>query len=456
MKLLIIGAGPGGYETAISAAEKGLDVTVVSDGPLGGTCLNEGCIPTKTLCRNAQLMDDLRKADTFGLGKLSYAFDYSKVLSRKEEVISSLRQGIEFLFKSRNIRFVSGKARFKDAHTVLVKTGEGETELTADRIIIATGSESADLPVPGADLEGVLNSSELLGLSQLPRRLCIVGGGVIGLEFASVFNSFSSEVTVVEFCRDILPRFDTDLSKRLKQSLSKRGISIETSASVQKVEKDGQELVLTYLKNDRLFEVRADKVLMAVGRRPAMSSLNLDAAAVAFSPKGIEVNAKMQTSVPDIYAVGDVTGGYMLAHVASAQGRVALASILGEEAEVNTDVVPAAVFTNPEVASVGRSEDECRASGIAVKCPKAFFRANGKAVSMGEPEGFCKLVVAEESSGFKAGSILGCHIMGPHSSDLVQEVAALMHCGASVSDLRAVIHSHPSLSEVVQAAANAI
>lgn len=446
MRILIIGAGPGGYETAVAAAKRGAEVTIVSDGPVGGTCLNEGCIPTKSFCRNAQVLDDVRQGSAFGVDIPQYSFDFQKVVQRKNQVVEQLRGGVEFLLGGKNITLVRGKAAFKDAHTVVV---DG-TEYSADYVIIATGSHSATLPIPGNDLPGVITSTEILNLDAVPERLVVIGGGVIGLEFASIFNSFGSSVSVVEFCKEILPRFDTDLAKRLKQSLSKKGISIETSAAVQSIAKAGDGLSVTYVKKDKEFVLEADKVLMAVGRRPNVNTINLDDVGVAYSPKGIQVDGEMRTSVPNIFAIGDVTGGIMLAHAAIFQGLVALDAIFGEkEHDIDLSIIPAAVFTEPEAATVGLTEEECEAKGLKIKCLKSFFRANGKALSMAAPDGFCKLIVSEED-----GRLLGCHLFGAHSSDIIQEIAALMNSKATLRDLRSIIHAHPTLTEVLQGAAH--
>ena len=446
MKLLIIGAGPGGYETAVAAAKRGVEVTIVSDGPVGGTCLNEGCIPTKSFCRNAQVLDDVRQAGVFGVEIPSFSFDFQKVVQRKNEVVEQLRLGVEFLLGGKNITLVRGKASFKDAHTVTV---DG-IDYQADYVIIATGSTSAVLPIPGVDLPGVITSTEILDLDAVPSKLAVIGGGVIGLEFASIFNSFGSSVQVIEFCKDILPRFDGDLAKRLKQSLSKKGIAIETSAAVQSIGAVPEGLEVKYVKKEKEFSVLADKVLMAVGRRPNVKSVNLDDIGVAYSPKGIQVDAEMRTNVPNVFAIGDVTGGIMLAHAAIFQGLVALDAILGEkEHDIDLSLIPAAVFTEPEAATVGLTEEECEAKGLSVKCLKSFFRANGKAISMASPDGFCKLIVSEADS-----RILGCHMFGPHSSDIIHEIAALMHKKATLTDLRSLIHAHPTLSEVLQSASH--
>ena len=428
MRLLIIGGGPGGYETAVEAAKRGLEVTLISEGPLGGTCLNEGCIPTKTFCHYAELIEQNLKAG------LDCKPSFAAAAERKQAVVEQLRSGIDMLLK--NVQVVQGRAEFKDSRTVLCN---GQ-EYTADKIIIATGSVSASLPIPGA--ESCLTSKEILDLKEAPESLCVIGGGVIGLEFASIFRSFGTEVTVLEFCPNILPRFDVDLAKRLKQSLSKRGINIEVQAQVTRI--DGN--TVTYIKKDKEFTVLADKVLMAVGRRPNVDGLNLEAAGVDYTRKGITVNDRFETSVPGVYAIGDVTGGIMLAHAATYQGLHALNSICGQQDSIRFDLIPAAVFTMPQVATVGLTEEQCKEQNLEVRCLKSFYRANGKAVSMDEPDGYCKVIVDND------GKVLGAHIMGAHSSDLIHEIATAMNMGATLDKLQSVIHAHPTLSEVIQSA----
>lgn len=445
MKLLIIGAGPGGYETALAAAKRGVEVVLVEAGPVGGTCLNEGCIPTKSFCKNAHLLEQLREAEAFGVSDLAYNFDFKAVTARKNAVVEQLRGGVESLLSHKLITLVRGSASFKDPQTVVV----GDEEYSADYIIIATGSVSASLPVPGADLEGILTSKEILDIEEIPRRLCVIGGGVIGLEFASIFNSFSSEVTVLEYCKEILPRFDTDLAKRLKQCLGKKGIDINTQSQVLSISKEGEQYKVTFLRKGKEESVVADKVLMAVGRKANVDSLNLSEAGVEFGPRGVVVNEVMQTSQPHIYAVGDINGKMMLAHAAIFQGLVALDHMMGVDNDIDLSVMPAAVFTSPEAASVGKTEEECKEAGIKVKCLKSFFRANGKAVTMGETEGFCKLIVEEET-----GLLLGCHLFGPHSSDIVQEVCALISRKSTLKQLQDIIHTHPTLTEVIQSVAH--
>ena len=467
MKIIIIGAGPGGYETALLAAKRGVEVVLIESGPVGGTCLNEGCIPTKSFCKNAEVLDGLREAEAFGVTGLSYGFDFGAVTARKNAVVEQLRGGVEGLLGHKNITLVHGNASFKDDHTVVVNNDE----YTADYIIIATGSVSASLPIPGADLSGILTSKEILDIQEVPKRLCVIGGGVIGLEFASIFRSFGSEVTVLEYFKEILPRFDSDLSKRLKQSLGKRGIEICTQAQVTGIQilrcaqddnvgaqDDNEVYRVSFTRKGKEEVVEADKVLMAVGRKANVASLNLEDVGIEFTPRGIVVDEKtMQTNIPHIYAVGDINGKMMLAHAATFQGIVALDHIMGIENEIDLSVMPAAVFTSPEAASVGMTEEDCKAAGIPVKCLKSFFRANGKAVTMGETDGFCKLIVAAEPKDeaeplVQPGRVLGCHLYGPHASDIVQEACALITRKATLKEFESIIHTHPTLTEVLQSA----
>ena len=441
--LIIIGGGPGGYETALLAAQRGLAVTLIERGNLGGTCLNEGCIPTKTLCRSAALACDMKKAAELGVAVGDWSVDFPTIMARKNAVVEQLRTGVEALMRHPKISLVTGDARFVDALTVEVA---GERYAARD-VIIATGSTAATLPIEGADLPGVVTSKGLLDLHELPQRLTVIGAGVIGLEFASIFHALGSNVTVLEYAREVLPHFDTDMAKRLRQSLGKRGIVIETQAAVKSVAKINSSLAVNYEKKGKTLAVEADVVLMAVGRKANVSSLNLDDVGIDYTQRGITVDDNMLTNVPHVYAIGDINGKMMLAHAATFQGVCALNHIMGESCRVRLDVMPAAVFTMPEVATVGLTEDDCKERGIEYVAKKSFFRANGKALSIGEPEGYCKLLVAADHR------LLGCHILGAHASDVVQEVCALITRGASCDDLALTIHAHPTLSEVVLSAA---
>lgn len=465
MKLIIIGAGPGGYETALLAAERGVDVTLIESSRPGGTCLNEGCIPTKAFCRSAEILEEMKVAPAFGVSpEMSAGFDFVTAAARKNAVVGQLREGLSSMLSRPGIRLVHGKASFVDRHTVAVTPlqdgNSGVRYFEADHIVVATGSVPAILPVPGAGLEGVVTSRELLDIDHVPERLCIIGAGVIGLEFASIFRSFGSEVTVVEYCSEILPRFDKDIAKRLRQSLAKRGISFFMGAQVQGISEiheghsdSGQgpaghdlagkrSLSVAFVRKGAEERVEADTVLMAVGRRPAVDSLNLDEIGVEYDAKGIKVNGFMQTNIPDVYAVGDITGGYMLAHAATMQGVKALDHIMGIDDGIDLSVMPAAVFTMPEAASVGMTEEDCKAAGIVCSCRKSFFRSNGKALCLGEADGMCKIITDSD------GRLLGCHMFGPHASDLIHEATAFITMKARLQDMRSMVHVHPSLSEI--------
>lgn len=446
--LIIIGAGPGGYETALKGAAKGLNVTLFNGGELGGTCLNEGCIPTKCLCRNAEVFATLKDGEALGLANLSYEIDFNKVIERKRQVVSTLKSGIEFLLKQAKVNVVAARATFVDDMTV-----EADGQLySAQNIIIATGSSSRSLPIPGADLECVYDSSRILELEYIPESLTIIGGGVIGMEFASIFSNMGSKVTVIEFMKQILPPFDSDIAKRLAAAMKKKGVKIITSAAAKKIEQDEfYRPVVTYECKGKTESVVSTNLLMAVGRKPNMDGLNLEAAGVEYTPKGITVNERMQTSKPHIYAIGDVNGKMMLAHAASFQGEHALNHILHERDNIKFSLIPSAVFTLPECGMVGKTEDECRNEGIEIAVGQSFFRANGKALALNEPDGLVKLIFRKEDM-----RLIGAHIMGVEAADLAQQCCDMMNAEMTLHDIKQIIFSHPSVSEVLMAAANSL
>ena len=460
--LIIIGAGPGGYRAAELAAKSGLKVTIFEGAHLGGTCLNEGCIPTKSYAHNADLLLALKESERYGLHDLQYQFDYAQVVARKEQVLTQLRSGIESLLAPPSITVVHAQARFVDAHTIVAVSPtapEGAEEgamHTASHIIVATGSVPKTLRLDAPIGRRVLDSSDLLQLKTLPKSLCIIGAGVIGMEFASIFNAFGTQVTVVEFLKECLPALDSDVAKRLRKALEKRGVTFCMQCGVKAI---GPEGVTYEDKKGRQQTVQADEVLMAVGRKPRISD---DFAKAGFDyddRTGIKVDANMQTTVPGIYAIGDVNGLAMLAHAAEAQARIAIAHITTEASptdakqhfaceEHSPHTTPAAIFTHPEAACVGTTEDLLKEQGIDYECRKAFHRANGKALAMDETDGMLKLFSEPD-----AGRILGCHAYGAHSADLIQEVSVLMNRQTTVAQLRQMVHIHPTLSEIVLAAA---
>lgn len=439
--LIIIGAGPGGYETALEAAAQGMSVTLVNGGRLGGTCLNEGCIPTKCMVKDAKVVATMKDAADFACDNVKFDVDFNKVTARKAEVVDQLRSGVEALLIKAKVNVVNGMASFKNSTTVTV---DGE-DYDADNIIVATGSHSRSLPIPGADKEWVLDSTKALALEFVPAELIVIGGGVIGMEFASIFSSFGSKVTVIEYMKQILPPFDSDIAKRLKQTLSKRGIEIITGAAVTKIEETYDYRVgVTYEAKGKEQTVTATNVLMAVGRGPNVDGLNLDAAGVEWSPRGIVVDENFRTNVPNIYAIGDVNARMMLAHVASAQGKRALNHLLGKTDNIDFEVLPSAVFTDPECGMAGLTEEQCKAKGIEVEIGKSFYRSNGKALAMGETDGICKLIFDKAD-----GRMIGAHIMGAEAALLAQQCADLIALRRTRDDIKQLIFGHPTLSEII-------
>lgn len=440
--IIIIGSGPGGYKAAQYAARHGKTVTIIEREEAGGTCLNCGCIPTKTLCRNAEVLTTIADGEAYGIADATYRLDFAKVTERKNAVIMQLRGAVKALMSQPGITFVRGEATLKDDHTVVV----GDAEYTADNIIIATGSRPRLLPIPGIDLKGVVTSTGLLDIDTVPRRLCIIGAGVIGMEFASCFSRFGSEVTVVEFLKECLPVLDSDIAKRLRKQVK---ADFYMQSCVESIERnDDGSLRVTFSKKNKSQSVDADMVLVATGRAANIEGLNLEAVGVECGKTGITVDDNMQTSVPNIYAIGDVNGRCMLAHAATMQGFRAVNHILGITDNIRFDIMPSAVFTTPEAASVGVSEDYCKENGIGYECHKAFHRANGKALAMNETEGLLKLIVEADTK-----RIIGCHAFGAHAADLIQEASVLMCKDTTLPELHDMIHIHPTLSEILYSAA---
>ncbi len=434
--LIIIGSGPGGYRTAEYAAKNGLRVIIIEASHVGGTCLNSGCIPTKTLCRNAEVLELMRRGETFGLSGLACQIDFTRMMNRKNEVVATLRQGVETLMSAPGIQLVRGRGRLTSATTVAV----GDEEYSAKHIIIATGSQPKMLPIPGADKPIVMTSAGLLDIDHIPARLCIIGAGVIGMEFATIFNSLGSEVTVVEYLRECLPALDSDVAKRLRQTISRKGVNFIMQSGVCEVTDAG----IVYERKGKRDSVEADVVLMATGRTPAIDDLGLDAVGVKYGKGGIETDDHLRTSIENIYAIGDVNGRTMLAHAATFQGLHVVNQLIGREDTIALDLIPAAIFTLPEAGGVGKTEDQCKAAGIAYSCRKGYYRANGKALAMDETEGLVKILSGSDDR------IIGCHIFGAHAADMVQEISSLMAMGVTTAQLCDIVHIHPTLSEILQ------
>jgi dihydrolipoamide dehydrogenase len=453
--IAILGAGPGGYVAAIRAAQLGARVSVIEAQALGGVCLNWGCIPSKALLAVVELGDKVKKAASMGLqigGAVTY--DLPQMVVRKNQVVSGLVKGIATLFKAWNIEYVEGRGVLKERRGLHVMlNGGGERSMTADAIIIATGSSWPNLPQFPIDGKQILTSQELLDLTTIPKRLLIVGGGVEGCEFASLYSGLGTEVTIVELLERVLPLEDEDISSTMARELKKRNVTVITGTTVERLDRHEHHLS-AQLKGGATVE--ADVLLVSVGRGLNSRGIGLEDVGVQTGRRGeILVNAQMETSVPGIYAIGDVTGKAMLAHVASAQGKVAVENILGHRTSMQYDVVPAGIFTLPEIGRVGLTEAQARermeTKGNApngLKIGRFKYTALGKAQATGETTGFCK-VIADASS----GRILGVHIVGAHAADLIHEAALAMQLGATVSQVADTIHAHPTLAEGMMEAA---
>lgn len=423
--LIVIGAGPGGYECAAMGAADGLSTLLIERDALGGTCLNRGCIPTKTLCRSAQIAADVADAGAYGIVTGPWHADMPAIMARKNAVVAQLREGVDML--TAGCDRISGTARLA-APDVVEVNGE---QFTADRIVVATGSVAATLPVPGAEL--CVSSDTMLDLTELPASLVVIGGGVIGLEFASIYSALGTEVTLVEYAPEILPAFDRDVAKRLRSLMQKRGVSIAVGARVTGIAQGNGELTVNYDVKGKPRAATGAMVLMAVGRRPLLPDGLTREMLDTLDP------ATLRIPGTPLYVIGDANGRCMLAHAASAQARM----VMGRQ--VNMDVIPSAVFTMPECASVGITEARAAEAGLEFRAVKGMFRSNGKALAMGEPDGLVKLLLTPD------GHILGCSIVGPHAADLIAEVALAMSAGLTATALTATIHAHPTLSEALVA-----
>ncbi|HUW72295.1 MAG TPA: dihydrolipoyl dehydrogenase [Methanosarcinales archaeon] len=445
--LAVLGGGPGGYVAAIRAAKLGVKTMVIEKENLGGVCLNWGCIPTKALYHVAQTIDEIKKADIFGINISGWNLDFKKAMDRKDKVIAAQRQGLAFHFKKNNVELVKGNGKLISSNKILV-TGENgqEVEVIAKNIIIATGSHAANVPPFNLEDEGVIDNIGILSLTAIPESLLIVGGGVIGSEFANIFSTFGSSVTIVEMLPRILSTEDVEVSKVIAKAFGKKGINVFTNSVIEEVKKDKGKFFCKIKGGD---EIVADKVLISVGRRPNSTGIGLEEIGVTIDERGfIKADSHLRTNIPNIYAVGDVNGGLQLAHVASDEGKIAAENIAGKDKTMDYRVIPWAVFTSPEIGTVGLNEEQARSKGINVCFGLFPFSNSGKAFITGETEGFVKVVTDKDS-----GEILGAQMVGPRCSDLVHEVAVAMKGEMVVDTLAETVHSHPTLSEAVMEAA---
>jgi dihydrolipoamide dehydrogenase len=446
-KLAVLGGGPGGYIGAIRAAKLGVKTIVIEKENLGGTCLNWGCIPTKALFHAAERIDEIKRSGIFGINISEYSFDFEKIMKRKDQVVEAQRQGLAFHFKKNNIELIKGTGKLISKKIIEVDTPEGKkVRVTADNIIISTGSYAGSVPPFILDGKGVIDNIGVLSLKDVPKSLLIVGGGVIGSEFANIFKSFGSDVTIIEILPRILSTEAEEVSEVISGAFVKKGIKILTDTVAEEVKKEGGKFVCR-IKGGK--NITADKILISVGRKPRSSDIGLESAGVVIDEKDfIKVDDQMKTSTENIYAVGDVVGGLQLAHVAAEEGKIAAENIAGKNKKMDYRVIPWAVFTSPEIGTVGLNEKQARDKKYNV-CTGLFpFMNSGKAFITGETEGFIKIVTDKDT-----GEILGAQMVGPRCSDLVHEIAVAMEGELLIDNLVQTVHSHPTLSESVMEAA---
>lgn len=451
--LIILGAGPGGYPAAIRAAQMGKRVAVVESRELGGTCLNRGCIPTKTLMHTADVLREAKRAGSIGLQISEARIDPAQLKARKEEVTAALRDGIAQTFKKQKLDVYKGRGVIEAPGAVRIEKADGTTErLKAGYILAATGSRPAMPPIPGADLPGVMDSDALLDkCDHLYKHLVIIGGGVIGMEFATIYRELGCEVTVIEAMERILPNMDREISQNLRMILKKRGVDIHAGARVDKIEKVPDGLRVAYTEKEKPAEVTADAVLISVGRRPNTEGLFADGLNPAMNRGQLIVDEHFATNIPGVYAIGDVVGGIQLAHMATAEGYAAIAHMFGEKPPRDLSTVPSCVYTDPEIASVGMTADEAKAAGIETKSGKYIMSTNGKSVISREERGFIKLV-AEAGS----GRIIGAQLMCARATDMAGALALAVAKGLTAADLASVILPHPTYSEGIAEAAREV
>jgi dihydrolipoamide dehydrogenase len=447
--VVVIGAGPGGYPAAIRAAQRGARVAIVEKDKVGGTCLNWGCIPTKTLLASTELVAQAREAEKFGVRIGSVEADWTAIQERKQKVTDTLVGGILQLLKANKIDLVQGVASLTPDKKVAVKGAGGDALMECEKIIIATGSDPAELPTFDFSQPAVMTSTDALALPAIPKSLIIVGSGVIGSEFACIFSTLGTEIVMVELMDRMLPTEDSRVAKQMKSSFRKSGVEVKTQTTVEKVLEYRDDGIKVELSTGDTLE--AEKLLVSIGRKFNSDGLGLEALGVEKDERGrIIADQQMETSVDGIYAIGDVVGGILLAHTATFEGMVAAENATGGRSLMDYSVVPACIFTTPEIGSVGMNTDRAAEQGIEVTVSRFSFGALGKAMAMGEDRGFVQLVIDARTD-----KILGAQIMGPHASDLIHEVAVAMKLGATARDIGNTIHAHPSLPEAIMEAAEA-
>ncbi|HEY3314788.1 MAG TPA: dihydrolipoyl dehydrogenase [Bacillota bacterium] len=454
--IVVIGGGPGGYVAAIKGAQLGAKVALVENRRVGGCCLNRGCIPTKALVRTAEVYLDMKRGPEFGLTPGEVKVDWGTVIARKSKVVHQLTSGVDLLLKSNGVAVYDGTAGVPKVGLVEVALKDGGKEtLETKNIIIATGSLEQFPPIPEEQVKAhTVTSEDALDFDHVPESLLIIGGGVLGIEFACIYNAFGSKIQVVKRGPGILPPIDEELQIRMIPMLKRKGITINHGIYIKEIKESGNGLkkLVADTKDAGPVEFEAEKILLALGRVPNYGGIDLDALGVERDKRGIKANAKMQTNVPGIYAIGDVVGRFWLAPVASAEGVVAVENITGHPTEVDYSIVPSCVFSIPEVATVGLKEKEARDQGLNIKVSKFQFTANGRAMAMGENEGVVKVVAKADD-----GKLLGVHILGPRATDLIHEASIALKMGAKAQDIADIlVHAHPTLSEAFMEACEGV
>lgn len=453
MKLVVIGGGPGGYVAAIRGAQLGAEVTLIEKENLGGTCLNVGCIPTKVLLHSSELLNEIKEAKTLGIEvNEEVKVNWTQLQNRKTIVVNTLVSGVSSLLEHNKVKVINGTATFEGKNSIKVTKDQGESEnIQFDNVIISSGSIPFIPPIEGRELEGVIDSTGALSLDSIPKSMVIIGGGVIGIEFANIFNSLGCKVTVIEMLPFILPPVDREISEILKGKLKGDGIDIYNNCKVTKVEKSNENLNVSFEENNSKLNINTEKVLIAVGRRANISNLNLESIGVSTEKGCIWVNDSMETNIKGIYAIGDCTGKNMLAHVASDQGIIAVENIMGKHKKMDYKTVPACVYTKPELASVGLTEEQVKEKGIDYKVGKFPLMANGKSLIMNEISGIIKIIADK-----KYDEVLGVHILGPRATDLITEGALALRLETTLQEIATTVHAHPTVGEAIKEAVLAV
>ncbi|ELK44988.1 dihydrolipoyl dehydrogenase [Halobacillus sp. ACCC02827] len=445
---LVVGAGPGGYVAAIRAAQTGQKVTIVDKGNLGGVCLNVGCVPSKALIQAGHRYEHAKGSEDMGIKSENPTVDFTKVQEWKGSVVNKLTSGVEGLLKGNKVDIVKGEVYFVDKNTVRVMDEKNSQTYTFNNVIIATGSRPIELPTFKYS-DRVLDSTGALNLKEIPKKLVVIGGGYIGTELGTAYANFDTEVTILEGTGDILGGFEKQMTSVVKKRLKKKGVAIETNALAQGVEEREDGVTITYEVKGETKSIDADYVLVTVGRRPNTDEIGLEDLGVKMSDKGvIEVDKQCRTSIDNVYAIGDIVPGPPLAHKASYEGKIAAEAIAGEKSEIDYLGIPAVVFSDPELASVGYTEQEAKDAGYEVKAAKFPFAANGRALSLNDSDGFLKLVTRKDD-----GLVIGAQIAGPNASDMIAELGLAVEAGMTAEDLALTIHAHPTLGEITMEAA---